>query len=136
MPSLCDEIVPVAARSARSSVDDTTRPSAELSRRSRTRPKSRNWPVGLERYRRREMSESGAPAATSAAETARVRGVALGWANVAVSIMMPAIRAAARVPPPAVNGTPRRAASRATISQVAAECGSIQSVSPALSLDA
>ena len=39
------------------------------------------------------MSESGAPASTSAAETASVRGVAFGWANVAVSMTMPAIRA-------------------------------------------
>ena len=35
------------------------------------------------------MSASGAPAATSAAETASVRGVAFGWAKVAVSMTMP-----------------------------------------------
>ena len=76
------------------------------------------------------MSDSGAPAATSAADTASVRGVALGCANVAVSMTMPAMSAAASVPSPASSGTPRRAASSATISHVAAEPGSIQSASP------
>ena len=37
------------------------------------------------------MSDSGAPASTSAADTASVRGVALGCAKVAVSMTMPAI---------------------------------------------
>ena len=35
------------------------------------------------------MSDSGAPASTSAAATASVRGVAFGWAKVAVSMTMP-----------------------------------------------
>ena len=39
------------------------------------------------------MSDRGAPASTSAAETTKVRGVAFGWANVAVSITIPAISA-------------------------------------------
>ena len=82
------------------------------------------------------MSDSGAPASTSAAATASVRGVAFGCAKVAVSMTMPAIRSAARAPSSAVSGTPRRPASRATISHVAAECGSIQSPASAASLDA
>ena len=49
------------------------------------------------------MSDSGAPASTSAAETASVRGVAFGCANVAVSMTMPAISAAARPPPVGVE---------------------------------
>ena len=68
------------------------------------------------------MSDSGAPASTSAAETASVRGVAFGWAKVAVSITMPAISAVASAPPSASSGTPSRAASSVTISQVAAAC--------------
>ena len=47
---------------------------------------------------------SGAPASTSAAATASVRGVAFGWAKVAVSMTMPAISAAASPPPPASSG--------------------------------
>jgi hypothetical protein len=82
------------------------------------------------------MSDSGAPASTSAAATSSVRGVAFGWANVAVSITMPAINAAARAPSPESSGIPSRAASRVTISQVAAAAGSIQSASPAASLEA
>ena len=69
------------------------------------------------------MSESGAPASTSAAETTSVRGVAFGWAKVAVSITMPAISAAASAPSPASSGTPSRAARSVTISQVAAAVG-------------
>ncbi len=65
--------------------------SGEVRRRSSTRPNSRSWASGLVRYSRREMSDSGAPASTSAADTASVRGVAFGWANVAVSMTMPAI---------------------------------------------
>ena len=41
--------------------------------------------------------------------TASVRGVAFGWANVAVSITMPAISAAASAPRPSSSGTPSRA---------------------------
>ena len=44
------------------------------------------------------MSDSGAPASTRAAETTSVRGVAFGWAKVAVSMTMPAISAAASAP--------------------------------------
>ena len=82
------------------------------------------------------MSESGAPASTSAAATASVRGVALGWAKVAVSMTMPAISAVASAPPPTSSGTPSRAASSATISQVAAAAGSIQSAGAAPSFEA
>ena len=82
------------------------------------------------------MSDSGAPASTSAAETTRVRGVAFGWAKVAVSMTMPAISAAARPPPSASSGTPSRPASSVTISQVAAASGSIQSASSAASFEA
>jgi DNA-binding LacI/PurR family transcriptional regulator len=39
-----------------------------------------------------------------------VRAVALGWAKVAVSITIPAIRAVARPPSPTLRGTPIRAA--------------------------
>ena len=83
------------------------------------------------------MSDSGAPASTRAAETASVRGVAFGWAKVAVSMTMPAISAAASAPSPQVERRPRagpRAAS--TISHVAAASGSIQSASPAASFEA
>ena len=106
------------------------------SSRSSTRPNSRSCAAGLERYSRREMSDSGAPASTSAADTASVRGVAFGWANVAVSMTMPAISAAARAPSPASSGRPSRVARSATISQVAAAFGSIQSASPAASFEA
>ena len=82
------------------------------------------------------MSDSGAPASTSAAETIRVRGVAFGWAKVAVSITMPAIKAAASAPSSEARSTPRRTASRVAISQVAAACGSIQSASPLASFEA
>ena len=82
------------------------------------------------------MSESGAPASTSAAATASVRGVALGWANVAVSITIPAISWAASAPPPSSSGTPSRAASSAVISQVAAAAGSTQSAGPVSPFDA
>ena len=114
MPSECGGAVPVAARSASSSVDQTTRPSSALSRRSRTRPNRRSCAVGLERYSRREMSESGAPASTRAADTASVRGVAFGWAKVAVSMTMPAIRAAAQRPAAGVErqAEPGRPAAR------------------------
>ena len=78
------------------------------------------------------MSDSGAPAATSADDTASVRGVALGWAKVAVSITIPAISAAASVPSPASSGTPSRAARSVTISHVAAAPGSIQSAGAAV----
>ena len=50
------------------------------------------------------MSDSGAPASTSAAETTSVRGVAFGWAKVAVSMTMPAIRSAASAPSSASSG--------------------------------
>ena len=73
------------------------------------------------------MSASGAPASTSAADTTRVRGVAFGWAKVAVSIAMPAISAAASDPSPVSSGTPSRAARSVAISQVAAASGSTQS---------
>ena len=64
------------------------------------------------------MSDSGAPASTSAADTASVRGVAFGWANVAVSITMPGHqgggersvafrRAARRAGPPAASPSRR-----------------------------
>jgi hypothetical protein len=66
------------------------------------------------------MSDRGAPASTRAADTARVRGVALGWAKVAVSMTIPAISAVARAPSPASSGTPSRTASSAVISHVAA----------------
>ena len=68
MPSECGGSVPVAARSASSSVEWMTRPPSAVSSRSRTRPKSRSWASGFERYRRREISDSGAPASTSAAD--------------------------------------------------------------------
>ena len=83
---------------------------------------------------RRLISESGAPASTSAAATRRVRAVALGWAKVAVSMTMPAARVVASAPSPHVRGTPRRTARRVTISHVAAAVGSIQARSPAPSL--
>ena len=55
------------------------------------------------------MSDSGAPASTSAADTASVRGVAFGWANVAVSMTMPAISCAASgAIRRSSSGTPRR----------------------------
>ena len=76
------------------------------------------------------MSESGAPASTSAAETASVRGVAFGWAKVAVSITMPPISAVAIAPPSMSSGMPSRRARSVTISQVAAAFGSTQSASP------
>ncbi len=101
-------------------------------RRPRTTPNSRSWASGLERYSRREMSDSGAPASTRAADTASVRGVAFGWANVAVSMTMPAMRCVASAPPPSSSGTPRRTASSVVISQVAAAAGSTQSASPRL----
>ena len=82
------------------------------------------------------MSDSGAPAATSAEDTASVRGVALGWANVAVSMTIPAISAAASAPSPVPSGTPSRAASSVTISHVAAEPGSIQSAVPPSAFEA
>ena len=82
------------------------------------------------------MSDSGAPASTSAAETASVRGVAFGWAKVAVSMTMPAISAVASAPSPRSSGRPSRTASSATSSQVAAAPGSIQSAAPAPSFDA
>ena len=82
------------------------------------------------------MSDSGAPASTSAADTASVRGVALGWAKVAVSMTMPAISAVASAPSAVPSGTPSRAASSATISHVAAASGSIQSASPPASFEA
>ena len=82
------------------------------------------------------MSASGAPASTSAADTTRVRGVAFGWAKVAVSITMPAIRPAARAPSSASSGTPSRAARSVTISHVAAASGSIQSAAPSASFEA
>ena len=137
IPSDCGGWVPVAARSASSNVDHTTSPSSLASRRSSTRPNSRSWASGLERYSRREMSDSGAPASTRAADTDRVRGVALGWAKVAVSMTIPAMSAGAIVRPVAVSKPrPRRTASRATISHVAAASGSIQSASPVASFDA
>ena len=46
------------------------------------------------------MSDSGAPASTSAAETASVRGVAFGWAKVAVSMTMPPIERGRERPVP------------------------------------
>ncbi len=55
------------------------------------------------------MSDSGAPASTRAAETARVRGVAFGWAKVAVSMTIPAIRAAASDAVAAVERQPEPA---------------------------
>ena len=76
------------------------------------------------------MSDSGAPASTSAAETARVRGVAFGCAKVAVSITIPAISSVASAPSARSSGMPRRTASSATISQVAAATGSTQSAGP------
>ena len=57
------------------------------------------------------MSDSGAPASTRAADDASVRGVAFGWAKVAVSMTIPAISAAASAPSPRSRPTPRRAAS-------------------------
>ena len=57
------------------------------------------------------MSDSGAPASTRAAETASVRGVAFGWAKVAVSMTMPAMSSAAIAPSPSSSGAPSRAAS-------------------------
>ena len=68
IPSECGAIAPVATRSASSSVEWMIRPPAAVSSRSRTRPNSRSWASGLERYSRREMSDSGAPASTSAAD--------------------------------------------------------------------
>jgi hypothetical protein len=82
------------------------------------------------------MSDSGAPAATSAEDTASVRGVALGCAKVAVSITIPAISAAASAPSPVPSGTPSRVARSATISHVAAEPGSIQSAAPPSAFEA
>ena len=67
MPSECAGRAPVASRSPGTRVDQMTRPSGDAWRRSRTRPNSRSWASGLVRYRRREMSDRGAPAATSAA---------------------------------------------------------------------
>ena len=136
MPSECGAIAPVAIRSESSRVEWMMRPPAAVSSRSRTRPNSLSWASGLERYSRREMSDSGAPASTSAADTARVRGVAFGWANVAVSMTIPAISSVARAPSPSVSGAPSRAASNVTISQVAALPGSIQSFSPTASFEA
>ena len=69
IPSECAGIASVSARSARHSVDQITRRSAEVSRRSSTRPNRRSWVSGFVLYRRREMSDRGAPAATSAADT-------------------------------------------------------------------
>jgi hypothetical protein len=65
-----------------------------------------------------------------------VRGVVFGWANVAVSITMPDIKAVASVPSFRSSDNPRRKASRATISHVAAASGSIQSASPVASFEA
>ena len=78
---------------------------------------------GLERYRRRAISLSGAPASRSAAATTSVRGVALGCWKLPVSMTTPAARAAASMPSPAVSGTPIRQASSVTISHVAELCG-------------
>src|SRR6185369_16863113 len=129
-PSEWADWVPVASRSPSVRHLWITRPPSVTSSRSSTRPKSRSCASGLDRYRRREISDSGAPAATSAAETARVRGVEFGWANVEVSITMPAISAAAMAPFPASSGTPSFAASSTTSSQVAAAAGSTQSRGP------
>jgi len=82
------------------------------------------------------MSDRGAPASTRAAETASVRGVVLGWANVAVSMTIPAMSWPASAPSPSDRATPRRTARRVVISQVAADPGSIQSVGPVAPFEA
>ena len=81
------------------------------------------------------MSDSGAPAARSSAATRSVRGVALGCANVAVSMTTPAISTDAISPSRAPMGTPRWGSSSVTISQVAAAPGSIQSTTPKPALE-
>ena len=121
-------------------VDDPLRsggccPSPRGRRRAASTPRSgrpRSWlepvedpseqpepPAGLRAVQPARDIRSGAPASTSAADTASVRGVAFGWANVAVSMTIPAISAAASDPSPVSSGTPSRAARKVTISHVA-----------------
>ena len=83
------------------------------------------------------MSDSGAPASTSQAETASVRGVAFGWANVAVSMTMPAIRSVGQRAVPRVSvDTQAGRQQRDHLAGRGRPCGSIQSASPAASLEA
>ena len=68
-----------------------------------------------------DSSLSGPPASMSAAAMRRVRGVALGWANVAVSVTMPAMQRRSPARRHRCRAARRaRVASSATISQVAA----------------
>ncbi len=138
MPSECAGIVPVAARSASSRVDQ----------RPVRRPRSRAGPA-------RDRTAATGPLAWSGTAVARCRTAAhrraparptrpasaasrSGWAKVAVSMTMPAIRTVGQIAPLAGVERRRRGGPRAsaTISQVAAAAGSTQSASAAPSLEA
>ena len=112
-------------------VDQTTRPSSAISRRSSTRAEEPELGVRLRPVEAaRDVRQRGAGRHERGGDGERPRG-RVGWAKVAVSMTIPAISAVASAPPPASRGTPSRAARSATISQVAAAPGSIQSASPA-----
>ena len=84
----------------------------------------------------RDVGERG-PGRDQRRDTASVRGVAFGCANVAVSMTIPAMRADGEGPVAArSSGSPSRTVSSATSSQVAAAPGSIQSAGPVPSFDA
>ena len=136
MPSDCGGSVPVASRSASSRVDATTSPSsyalepiqdateqAQLSRRLRAVQPARD--VGQRRAGLDQRRRHGERARRRVRVRER-RGVHDD----------PGHQRRRQRRRPTSSGTPRRTASSATISQVAAACGSIQSASPSASFEA